>query len=230
MASPMTASRIRGLPKYEPVRSHANGDRTYATPLGSCSSVTTILSNTRDSSGLEQWRESVGEARADFICSLAAFRGTRHHDHVERFLTDGTEPAFDFLNTPYWNSSRDFLRRIDKPLVMEGAIYHPLRYAGTFDCIAYMDDDGDQPTLLDWKTADKIRNPAKMYEYSLQVAAYTAAANYVYKPQGLNITRALIVVAIPDEAPQIEELSPRKLTQYMQHFEARTKRFTRARG
>ena len=39
----MTASRIRGLPKYEPVRSHANGDRTYATPLGSCSSVTTIL-------------------------------------------------------------------------------------------------------------------------------------------------------------------------------------------
>jgi hypothetical protein len=93
-----------------------------------------------------------------------------------------------------------------------------------------MDDDGDQPTLLDWKTADKIRNPAKMYEYSLQVAAYTAAANYVYKPQGLNITRALIVVAIPDEAPQIEELCPRKLTQYMQHFEARIKRFTRARG
>lgn len=226
----MTTDVIRGLPKYEPIRSHANGERSYSTPLGACSSVTTILSSTRDSSGLQAWRESVGEARADFICNLASFRGTRHHDAVERYLLDGIEPGFDFLNTPYWNSTRAFLDRVRKPLVMEGAIYHPLRYAGTFDCIAYLDDDGEQPSLLDWKTADKTRNPAKMYEYSLQVAAYVAAANYVYKPQGLNITRALIVVAIPDESPQIEELSPRQLTQYMQHFEARIKRFTRARA
>jgi len=226
----MTTDAIRGLPKYEPLRSHENGERSYSTPLGACSSVTTILSNTRDSSGLQAWRESVGEARADFICNLASFRGTRHHDAVERYLLDGIEPGFDFLNTPYWNSTRAFLDRVRKPLVMEGAIYHPLRYAGTFDCIAYLDDDGEQPSLLDWKTADKTRNPAKMYEYSLQVAAYVAAANYVYKPQGLNITRALIVVAIPDESPQIEELSPRQLTQYMQHFEARIKRFTRARA
>jgi len=226
----MTTDVIRGLPKYEPIRSHANGERSYATPIGACSSVTTILSNTRDSSGLQAWRESVGEARADFICNLASFRGTRHHDAVERYLLDGIEPGFDFLNTPYWNSTRACLDRVRNPLVMEGAIYHPLRYAGTFDCIAYLDDDGEQPSLLDWKTADKTRNPAKMYEYSLQVAAYVAAANYVYKPQGLNITRALIVVAIPDESPQIEELSPRQLTQYMQHFEARIKRFTRARA
>jgi hypothetical protein len=226
----MTTDAIRGLPKYEPIRSHENGERSYSTPLGACSSVTTILSSTRDSTGLQAWRESVGEARADFICNLASFRGTRHHDAVERYLLDGTEPGFDFLNTPYWNSTRSFLDRVRKPLVMEGAIYHPLRYAGTFDCIAYLDDDGEQPSLLDWKTADKLRNPAKMYEYSLQVAAYVAAANYVYKPQGLNITRALIVVAIPDETPQIEELSPRQLTQYMQHFEARVKRFTRARA
>ena len=227
----MTADRIRGLPKYEFIRSHdEQGNRTYATPIGSCSSVTTILSNTRDNTGLQQWRESVGEARAEFISSMASFRGTRHHDNIERYLTDGTEPAFDFLNTPYWNSSRAFLNRIEKPLVMEGAIFHPLRYSGSFDCIAYMDDDATQPTLLDWKTADSIRKPNKMYEYSLQVAAYTAAANYVYANQGLNITRALIVVAMPDEAPQIEELSPRQLHQYMQHFEARIKRFTRARG
>ena len=226
----MATDLIRGLPKYEPIRSHHEGERSYSTPIGECRSVTTILSATRDDSGLQAWRESVGEAKADFICNLASFRGTRHHDYVERFLMDGTEPEFDFLNTPYWKSTRDFLRRVRKPLVSEGAIYHPLRYAGTFDCIAYLDDDGDQPSLLDWKTADKLRNPAKMYEYSLQVAAYVAASNYVYKTHGLDIKRALIVVAIPDEKPQIEELSPRKLTQYMQHFEARLRRFTRARA
>jgi genome maintenance exonuclease 1 len=225
-----TEQRIRGLPKYEPIRSHANGERSYSTPLGSCQSVTTILSATRDNSGLEDWRESVGHARADAICNLASFRGTRHHENVEQYLLDGTEPGFDFLNTPYWKSTRSFLDRVDKPLVMEGAVYHPLRYAGTFDCIAYLDDDGTQPSLLDWKTADKVRNAVKMYEYSIQVAAYVAAANYVYSAQGLNIQRALIVVAIPDEPPQIEELTPKQLSQYFKHFEARVKRFTRARG
>ena len=225
----MTSEAIRALPKYEPVRSHKDGQRTYTTPLGSCSSVTTILENTRDKLSLLQWRESVGEQRADTILKIAGFRGTRHHDAIERFLVDGTEPAFDLLNTPYWKSSRGFLDRIRRPLVCEGAVYHPLRYAGTFDCIAYLDDDGEQPSLLDWKTADTIRNPTKMYEYSLQVAAYTAAANYVYSMQGLNITRAFIVVALPDQAPQIQELDEHQLSQYFLHFQARVKRFTRSR-
>jgi hypothetical protein len=226
----MTNDLITALPKYELVRTHNEGNRSYQTPLGLCSSVTTILSRTKDQTGLQLWRESVGVDRADFICNLASFRGTRHHDAIERYLLDGTEPAFDYLNTPYWKSTRSFLNRIRKPLVTEGSVYHPLRYAGAFDCIAYMDDDEAQPSLLDWKTADKLRNPVKMYEYSLQVAAYTAAANYVYKPQGLDIKRAFIVVALPDEPPQIQELNARELQQYMLHFESRVKRFTRARA
>ncbi len=220
---------IKALPKYEPVRAEVDGERTYTTPLGACRSVTTILGATRDNTGLELWRESVGEERADAICKLACFRGDRHHDSIEKYLLDGTEPKFDFLNTPYWNSSRAFLDRIRKTLLTEGAVYHPLGYAGAFDCIAYLHDDDDQPSLLDWKTADRLRNPAKMYEYYLQVSAYVAAANYVYKPQGLNITRAFIVVAIPDETPQIQELNLTQLTQYMLHFKARVERFTRAR-
>ena len=221
--------KIKALPKYEPLRAEVNGKRTYNTPIGACDSVTTILSGTRDNSGLELWIESMGAERANFICDLASFRGNRHHDAIERFLLDGTEPKFDFLNTPYWNSTRPFLDRIRKPLVTEGAVYHPLGYAGAFDCIAYVDTDDEQPSLLDWKTADRLRNPAKMYEYSLQVAAYVAAANYVYKPQGLDITRALIVVALPNEVPQIQELNAKQLKQYMLHFTARVKRFTRAR-
>jgi len=105
----MTSELIQALPKYEAIRSHKNGNRSYATPIGTCSSVTTILSNTRDNTGLQEWRESLGETRADFIRGLASFRGTRHHDAIERFLLDGTEPAFDFLNPPYGKSPRDFL-------------------------------------------------------------------------------------------------------------------------
>lgn len=225
-----TDGRLRALPRYEPVRSHEGDERTYATPVGRCPSVTTILSGSRDQSGLEAWRESVGPERADFISSYACYRGNNHHLNIENYLNHGTEPEYSFSTTPYWKSSRPFLDTIDRPLLMEGALWHPLSYAGTFDCIAYLEDDGDQPTLLDWKTADSIRKPDKMYEYSLQVSAYVAAANYVYSAQGLNITRAKIVVAIPDESPQIEDLDARALEQYFKHFQARLQRFTHARS
>jgi genome maintenance exonuclease 1 len=228
---PSATERLRFLPRYEPVRGETpEGERTYSTPVGSFHSVTTILSGSRDNSGLELWRESVGTERADFISSLACHRGTKHHEAIERFLIDGSEPGFNFLQTPYWKSTRSFLDTIDAPLLLEGAVWHPDGFAGTLDAICYLTEDGDQPTLCDWKTADSPRKPDKLYEYSLQVAAYTAAANYVYAAQGLQISRAKIVVAIADAPPQIETLEADALQQLYRHFLARLQRFTHARS
>jgi len=113
---------------------------------------------------------------------------------------------------------------------MEGAIWHPMGYAGTLDCIAYLADDDLQPTLLDWKTADSKRKPDKIYEYSLQCAAYVAAANYVYGHMGLCIGQAKIVVALPDDEPQIETFDAKALEQLFKHFQARFQRFTFAKS
>lgn len=228
---PSRTERFSALPRYEPVRQFNDAaEREYITPDGIAAGVTTILAGSRDNSGLELWRESVGPERADFISSLASHRGTQHHDAIERFLTDGTEPGFDFLQTPYWKSTRAFLDTIDAPLLLEGAVWHPDGFAGTLDAIAYLSDDDLQPTLCDWKTADATRKPDKIYEYSLQCAAYVAAANHVYGHLGLNITRAKIVVAIADSPPQIETLEADALTQLYRHFLARLWRFTFARS
>ena len=229
MNSAQLTERLRVLPRYEPVRTHINEERLYTTPVGALPSVTTVLSGSRDNSGLEAWREAVGHERADFISSYACFRGNGHHENIERYLTDGTEPEFSFSFTPYWKSSRAFLDTIDAPLLLEGAIWHPDGFAGTLDCIAYLTEDGLQPTLLDWKTATAIRKPDKVYEYSLQLAAYAAAANYVYGHMGLNITKAKLVIAIADCPPQIETLDARALEQLYKHFLARLKRFTFAK-
>lgn len=230
MTTPKLTERLRALPRYEPVRSHIGDERLYSTPVGACPSVTTILSGSRDNSGLEAWRESVGHERADFISSLACFRGNNHHLAIEQYLTDGTEPGFDFLQTPYWKSTKSFLTTVETPLLLEGAIWHPDGFAGTLDCVAYLAEDGLQPTLLDWKTADTPRKPDKIYEYSLQCAAYATAANYVYGHLGLHITQAKIVIAIADSTPQIETLDSRSLEQLYKHFLARLKRFTFARN
>lgn len=222
--------RIRALPRFESMRSSEDGERLYVTPGGRLPSVTTVLSGSRDNSGLEEWRESIGIERADQILKIACFRGTGHHSNIEQFLTDGTEPRFDALLTPYWKSSRRFLDRVKKPLLLEGAVWHPDGYAGALDCLAYLDTDDLQPTLLDWKTADTPRKPDKIYDYSLQCAAYVHAANHVYKHLGLKVHQAMLVVALPDQAPQIEVIDEDGLAQYYQHFLARLQRYTFARS
>lgn len=223
-------TRIPCLPRYEPVRHQEGNERLYATPVGSCPSVTTVLSGSKDNTNLELWRESVGAERADFITSLACHRGTEHHLNIERFFTDGVEPEFSFLQTPYWKSTRSFLDTVTEPILLEGAVWHPDGYAGQLDCIAYTTEHGDEPVLLDWKSADSPRKPDKMYDYSLQCAAYVTAANYVYANHGLNIRTAKIVVAIADSEPQIETLDADALSQLYRHFLARLQRFTFSRG
>jgi hypothetical protein len=222
--------RILALPKYEPVRKEVDGERTYITPIGDAKSVTTILSGSRDQTSLEEWRENVGEERANFIRDFACFRGNNHHNHIEQYLLTGVKPELDWIAESYWKSTRDFLSTVDHTLVTEGAIWHPLGYAGTFDCVAYLEDDTDQPSLLDWKTADKYLKPDKMYDYCLQASAYVKAINYVYGSAGIQIRRAKVVVAVQASLPQIEELDEEALDQYFLHFQARLERFTFARS
>jgi len=225
-----TPSRaIEFLPKYESIRMSEDGKRLYRTPEGNYYSVTTILSGTRDESGLVAWRESIGEEKAERIVRTACHRGDTHHANIEHLLLTGEEPKLNLLSKGYWKSTRTFLGTIHKVLVCEGAVWHPDKFAGAFDCLAYLNEDDEQPTLLDWKTADSIRKPDKMYEYSLQVSAYTEACNYVYAAQGLKIRQAKIVVAIPDAEPQIETLDAKALTQCYRHFKARVQRFTTRR-
>lgn len=222
--------RIRGLPTYELVRHDSeDGPREYTTPEGRFPSVTSILSGSRDQSGLEAWRESVGHARAAQITHIACTRGTALHAAIETFTASGRPPAFSFLVTPYWKSITPFLKQLDTTLLTEAPVWHPEGYAGSIDWCGYFINSGPQPELADWKTADKPPKPIKLYEYSLQLAAYVAALNHVYKPQGLHITRARLVIALPNRPAHIEIYEEDALTQLFQHFLARIQRFTYAR-
>lgn len=224
------SNRIRALPHFELLRLDSSEGRTYDTPEGVCYSVTNILSGTRDQTGLQQWRESIGADKADQIRDTAAFRGTKLHEAVEKYLLTGQSPEFSFLVSPYWNSIKPFVEQVESPVIMEAMVWHPDKFAGTLDCLAYLPEDAGQPTLLDWKSADKPCKPNKLYEYSLQLAAYRAAANHVYRPQGLSIKKASLVVALPDEDYQRHDLDEDALDQLYLHFLARLNHFTRARG
>ena len=54
-------------------------------------SVTTVLGQTKDQSGLDKWRKKVGEAEADRISTLSMNRGTIMHRLIELYkATSGT--------------------------------------------------------------------------------------------------------------------------------------------
>ena len=222
----MTEVRIPWLPRYEPVRVNEDGQRMYVTPEGTFGSVTTVLSGTRDPIPLMEWRESIGEKEADRILKVACARGDATHLNIENYLLHKKEPKLNLLTGPYWKSIRPWLDQISQPLLLEGAVWHKDGFAGTLDCLATLTEYGDEPILVDWKTASKPKKKEYLYDYSLQAAAYVKAANYVYANLGLNIKRAKIVIAIEDQTCQVESLEADDLAQLYTHFKARLKRFT----
>jgi hypothetical protein len=211
------------LPKYifERDDDHPDG-RHYHVPTGLAGSVTTHLANSRDNQKLEDWKEWKGEEEAAKILKTAGCRGNGLHKHIEDFLTlpGRPQPKFSFLHTPYWNSVYPYIKKIKHSALIEGSVYHPDGYAGTPDHIGY--HKGYKTIGLDdWKSADKPLGEEKIYEYSLQVAAYVFGAEFVYKEFGLFIPRAQIVVAIPNQKCQIIRLDRDQIEQLFIHFQSR---------
>jgi len=78
------------LQDYEIKRVHENGLRFYQVTKGDeviakLPSVTTVLGETKDKSGLEKWRKRVGEKEADRISTLSMNRGTVMHRLIELY-------------------------------------------------------------------------------------------------------------------------------------------------
>jgi genome maintenance exonuclease 1 len=71
-------------------RVEINGRRYYRVTLndvviGTYPSMTTILGNTKDQSGLQEWRDSIGHEEADRISNLSMNRGTIMHRLLELY-------------------------------------------------------------------------------------------------------------------------------------------------
>jgi genome maintenance exonuclease 1 len=172
---------------------------------------------------INEWREWKGKEEADRILKVAGWRGTKMHNSIEHFLLTREEPQRCMLTTPYWNSIRPFICKIKHTALIEGTVWHPDGFAGSLDHLGYYEDDGGVISLSDWKSAEKAANEEKLYDYKLQVAAYVAAAEFVYSEFNLLIPQARIVVAIPDARCQVVLLQRDELKQLFIHFQARNR-------
>ena len=158
-------------------------------------SVTTVLSGTSKSKdGLIQWRNRVGDEEADRIIKQSTDIGTAVHEAIEKFLNKECWDDFDNSSDQILAKSisnkfiNDALNGITEIWGLEVGLILDNLYAGTADCVGLYKDI---PTLIDFKTAKKIKKRDWIEDYFLQGCAYANAHNVMF---GTDIQQIVILM------------------------------------
>ena len=174
-----------------------NGTRLYKCPDESLvTSVTRILSATKDTTHLDNWKKKVGERRADEIRNEAATVGTFMHKCLECHILKEEYVKFN----PYFQQAKMMseviieqgLNNVSEIWGTEVMLYYPGKYAGTTDLVGIHED---QETIMDFKQTNKPKKREWIDDYFCQLAAYAQAHNKIY---GTNIRRGVIFMCSRD--------------------------------
>lgn len=183
--------------------------RKYLTPDGNAvASVTTILDKTQDKKHLHEWRKRVGEKKANHITTEAGHRGTRIHKYLENYVLTGEwqEPG----SNPYAKQANKMAHIIKEEALdhmseiwgTEVNLWEPQIYAGTADLIGCYRGN---PSICDFKQANKPKKESWIENYFLQLCAYAEAHNSLY---GTNICEGHIFMVNPDTGYQQFDIWP----------------------
>ncbi len=212
------------LPHFKAKQVSVNRRRHYEVEGQRLPGVTTILSATKPPEAKERlwrWRERVGPEEANRITAKASRAGTKIHKVIKAYLRqeewtlpEGTEG--------FWASIEPVLNNIDDVLLVEGAVWHPLKFAGYPDALIVYND---QLLVCDWKTARRPKQAEWIEDYFLQVAAYCWAVNWVYRDYDIRVEQAMVAIALEDIPAQLFTLTPEQLDQHWGAFQKRLRQY-----
>lgn len=179
-----------------------DGKRFYVLPSGEkFKSVTTLLSERLDKSGIAKWRQSVGEEKANMIMTQASNRGTAVHNIAENYLLNNKDYAKGEMafNLDTFNQLKSVLdEHVDDLMGIEIPLYsRTLQCAGRTDLVAHYDGI---PTIVDFKTSKKFKKEEYIEGYLLQSTVYSMMFEYHYK---IKIPQIAIIIAVDHEYPQV---------------------------
>lgn len=229
-----------------------NGMRFYRVTLdnkviGEFPSITTVLGETSDKTGLIKWRERVGEAEAERISELSRQRGTMMHRLIELYKQlkgekserleklkslAKTDPeinevpvefhqqGWEFFNKFYYNSSM-FFDQVSEVLAAEKFLWSKYGYAGTVDNVSKMIDN--RILVIDYKNSRKPKLESWIQDYFVQGSAYFVAIweRLGIKPDGIEIW----IASETESIPQCFSLTKEEVKHYFQQFINRLNQF-----
>jgi hypothetical protein len=163
------------------------GLRWYHTQHGAYPSITTILGTTmpeEKKKALENWRTSLGHARAAEVSKAATTRGTNVHLLIERYLKGeqinqpiGGEPV-PGPDLASFNALKLKLEKIDKIWGQEVPLFsRKYEVAGRCDLVGVYKGE---PVIVDFKTSAKVKSKDDLGDYKLQLAFYAEAHNEMF--------------------------------------------------
>ena len=189
-------------------------------------SVTTVLSNTSKSKdGLIQWRNRVGNEEAERIIKQSTDIGTAVHEGIEKYLLnqswDNFSESSDQLLAKRMTNKfiNDGLNGISEVWGLEVGLILDNLYAGTADCVGKYKDI---PTLIDFKTAKKIKKREWIDDYFLQGCAYANAHNEMFET---NIENIAIFMCSGDCQWQLFESDPKDFKDWELKWAQRLEKF-----
>ena len=177
-----------------PSETDPSGPRVYLTPSGDrVPSVTTVLSATKDMTFLKEWRNRIGDHKANDIVQRSTKWGTAVHKNLEDFIVEGKEPSGNIFVKHMTNKIiKNGLSKVDEFWGCEVQLYAEKLYAGTADGVGIHEG---QPAIIDFKNSRSFRKDEWVQDYFLQVVAYALAHNEQF---GTNIKRGVIMLATQD--------------------------------
>jgi|TARA_R110001592_G_scaffold104722_2_gene294713 genome maintenance exonuclease 1 len=172
-----------------------NGQRQYTGDDNQpVPSVTTVLSDTGDKTALINWRKRVGDAEANRVSKEAAGLGTKVHNALEKYVL---KEDYDIKGNNHISiMAKNMLdEMIDKGLSqvneiwgVEVALIAKGLYAGTSDAVGMFNG---VESIIDFKTAKKIKKREWIEDYFMQGCAYALAHNEMF---GTNIKQVAILM------------------------------------
>lgn len=167
--------------------------RQYITPEGNkYPSITTVL-GAGEKQWLKNWRNMLGDARANKEMKRAADRGTAVHLMIERFLNNEDQPTAGQLleHVSEFNSLRLYLKQIDNILTQETALWSDvLKVAGRVDCVG---EYQGKLSIIDFKTSTNDKTGSMIQDYFLQTSAYALMFQERYDIQ---IDQVVIIMSV----------------------------------
>lgn len=231
-----------------------NGFRYYEVSdssgvIGTYPSVTSVLGETSDKSGLDAWRNRIGHEKADRIGKDATDRGTVMHrlcelylnlpaslsekDRLEETLSiarlDDEIEQFDnrakivggMLFYNYIKSGS--FNEIKKVIAQEKFLWTSRDggYAGTLDNLSVL--ISDETAIVDFKTARKPKEEKWIEDYKHQVSAYAVA---VWDRLGIKVNTCRIWISNEQSiSPQHFRMSSSEMRDYYFSFRERLDEF-----
>jgi len=212
-------------------------------------SVTTILGETKDKSGLLDWQNRVGAVEAERISTFSANRGTFMHALHEQYInclyvTKESKPlqqAFikakamkecanlttdeiemgKKLFLQFLNTT-DFYERMEDVMYQEIPLWSFISggYAGRMDLSMWA--KSRIPKLVDFKTSRKPKKEEWIEDYKLQTSAYSVALHERYGifPQSVEIW-----ISCESGEVQLFELDRKAIKENFEKFNIRLKQY-----